>query len=46
MPESSIRIVTAEEQSNQEQSPALPTGQFNLFTGALEPLPIEVPDPP
>src|SRR6266850_4066046 len=45
MPESSFRIVTAEEQSNQEQSPALPIGQFNLFTGALEPLPIEVPEP-
>jgi CRISP-associated protein Cas1 len=45
MPESSFRIVTAEEQSNQEQSPALPIGQFNLFPGALEPLPIEVPEP-
>src|SRR5262249_19460361 len=45
MAEPSFRAVTAEEQLQQEQKPALPTGQWNLFTGELEPFPIEVPDP-
>lgn len=45
MPEPSFHVVTPAEQSPPEQRPSLPPGQFNLFTGALEPLPIEIPEP-
>ncbi|MBI3798829.1 MAG: CRISPR-associated endonuclease Cas1 [Deltaproteobacteria bacterium] len=45
MPKPFFHIAPAEEQSQSEPDPRL-FGQFNLFTGALEPLPIEVPEPP
>jgi CRISPR-associated protein Cas1 len=44
MADHALHIVTSQEQEQPE--PQLPAGQFNLFTGELEPLPIEVPDPP
>lgn len=44
MPEQSLHIITREEQLHSEPTPPF-VGQFNLFTGALEPLPIEVPEP-
>jgi CRISPR-associated protein Cas1 len=46
MAERSFRVLTAAEPAPQPPEPRLPPGQFNLFTGELEPLPIEVPDPP
>lgn len=45
MPEPSFRVVTTEDQPQSEQNPLQLPGQFNLFTGVLEPLPIEVPEP-
>src|SRR5262245_23867160 len=45
MPEQSFRVVTPAEQTPQPAAPPLAAGQWNLFTGELEPLPIEVPEP-
>jgi CRISPR-associated protein Cas1 len=44
MPESLFRIVT--ENTPAVAEPPRFAGQFNLFSGELEPLPIEVPEPP
>jgi CRISPR-associated protein Cas1 len=44
MAESSLHAVTVEEQPQAKPTPRL-FGQLNLFTGALEPLPIDVPEP-
>lgn len=41
MPEPFFRVVAAGEQSQSEPTPHL-SGQFNLFTGALEPLEMPV----
>jgi CRISPR-associated protein Cas1 len=45
MSELSLRIITPETQPQQSPPPLSPPGQFNLFTGELEPLPVEVPEP-
>lgn len=44
MAERSFRVITAEAQPQTESLPPV-LGQFNLFTGELEPLPVEVPEP-
>jgi CRISP-associated protein Cas1 len=44
MPERSFQVITTEMQL-QTESPLRVLGQFNLFTGELEPLPVEVPEP-
>src|ERR1043166_8115398 len=45
MPEPSLRLVTPETQPQQTPLPLSPPGQFNLFTGELEPLPVDVSEP-
>ena len=45
MPEHSLGVFMAAEPSPQLPEERLPHGQFNLFTGELEPLPIEIPEP-
>jgi CRISPR-associated protein Cas1 len=45
MAEPSFRVITPAEAPQQQPAPKLPPGQYNLFTGELEPLPIDIPDP-
>jgi len=44
MPEPVLQLATPQSTSSAE-SPSQFVGQLNLFTGEIEPLPIEVPDP-
>lgn len=45
MPDRAFQVITPSEPTPQPSTPPLPPGQWNLFTGELEPLPIEVPEP-
>jgi CRISPR-associated protein Cas1 len=45
MAERSFQVITVAELAQPQPEPRLPLGQFNLFTGELEPLPVEVPEP-
>ena len=46
MPEHALQLVSEERPAWYGQQPTLPAGQFNLFSGELEPVPIEVSTPP
>ena len=45
MPKHALQLVAEDGQALEVQAPSLPLGQFNLFSGELEPLPIEVEPP-